>query len=424
MASINRRQLITLAGATTSAGVLGPPSCGPAPSRPAGPTDEAAWSAVRQEFALEPDWIQLAGLLFAAHPRPVREAIEEHRRGFDANPALYVTESNPHFEREVPRAAAQYLGVSAEDIILTDSTTMGIGLVYSGLVLREGQELLTTEHDYHATHDALDERARRSRATVRRITLYEDSAAANADEMVARLAVALRPATRVVALTWVHSSTGVKLPLRQMASAIASVNRGRETEDRILLCVDGVHGLGVEDVDLGDLGCDFFMAGTHKWLFGPRGTGIVWGAPSAHGALRPSIPSFTREIGWGGALTPGGFHSFEHRWALAPAFDWNRHVGRARIAERVRHLATQFKQALGELKHVTLKTPMSPELSAGIIAFEVKGVSSIEVERRLKAQGIVSAHAPYSPSYARLTPGLLNDPSEIEPTISAIAALA
>jgi isopenicillin-N epimerase len=54
----------------------------------------------------------------------------------------------------------------------------------------------------------------------------------------------------------------------------------------------------------------------------------------------------------------------------------------------------------------------------------VAGMSSGEVDNRLRSQGIISARAPYSPSYARITPGLLNDASQIEPTIAAIAALA
>ena len=75
-------------------------------------------------------------------------------------------------------------------------------------------------------------------------------------------------------MTWVHSGTGVKLPdPRQIADALARLNAGRAEADRALLCVDGVHGFGVEDVDLPDLGCDFLAAGCHKWLFGPRGTG-------------------------------------------------------------------------------------------------------------------------------------------------------
>ena len=80
----------------------------------------------------------------------------------------------------------------------------------------------------------------------------------------------------VLALTWVHSDTGLKLPVRQIADALVPINAVRPLAARALLCVDGAHGLGVEDATVADLGCDFLVAGTHKWLFGPRGTGLVW----------------------------------------------------------------------------------------------------------------------------------------------------
>src|SRR6185436_20026490 len=141
---------------------------------------------------------------------------------------------------------------------------------------------------------------------------------------------------RVIALTWVHSITGVKLPLRAIADAVAQVNRGRDEKARIILCVDGVHGLGVEDVDLPALGCDFFAAGTHKWIFGPRGTGVIWGKPESQHLVDPTIPPFTPagakqlettgDAPWGYSMTPGGFHSFEHRWALAEAFRFHLHI--------------------------------------------------------------------------------------------------
>ncbi len=61
--------------------------------------------------------------------------------------------------------------------------------------------------------------------------------------------------------------------------------------DQYVVCVDGVHGFSAVDVDLPDLGCDFLATGTHKWLFGPRGTGILWGRDWA--PLTELIPSFT-----------------------------------------------------------------------------------------------------------------------------------
>ncbi len=53
-----------------------------------------------------------------------------------------------------------------------------------------------------------------------------------------------------------------------------------------------VHGLGAEDTPVADLGCDVFMAGTHKWLYGPRGTGVVWATPEAWDELDVTIPPF------------------------------------------------------------------------------------------------------------------------------------
>ncbi len=87
-------------------------------------------------------------------------------------------------------------------------------------------------------------------------------------------------------------ASGVKLPVRAIAAAVDDINRKRDEQDRVLLIVDGVHGFGVEDENVADLGCDVFISGTHKWIFGPRGTGIVWARKAAWARMRPTIPSF------------------------------------------------------------------------------------------------------------------------------------
>ncbi len=86
--------------------------------------------------------------------------------------------------------------------------------------------------------------------------------------MVDRLRRAITPRTRAVGLTWVHSSTGLRLPIAALAEVVKAANAGRADADRCLLIVDGVHGFGCSDTDAASLGCDFFVAGTHKWIFG------------------------------------------------------------------------------------------------------------------------------------------------------------
>ena len=381
------------------------------------------WSTVRRQFNLQPGVIHLGAFLLASHPAAVRRAIERHQRRLDANPVDYLHEHWIPNERRVLAAASGYLGANPEDIALTDSTTMGLSLLYAGLDVRTGQELLTTTHDFFVTHEALDTKAKRSGATVRKITLYDRSEAASESEIVDRIARAVRPQTRVLAITWVHSSTGVKLPVRKIADALARLNAGRAERDRILLCVDGVHGFGIENVQVANLGCDFFATGCHKWLFGPRGTGLVWGAPGAWPSATSTIPSFTGTETPGAANTPGGFHSFEHRWALAEGFLLHRQIGKARIAARTHALNSRLKDGLARMSHVTLHTPRAAGLSAGLVCFEVKGMSPDTVVSRLRARRIVATVTPYSPSYARVAPSILNTPAEVDRALDAIRGL-
>lgn len=405
----------------------------PAPPRPFDPTD---WDSVRDQFPLTRDRVHMATFLLASHPRPVAEAIARHRDAFDRDPVHYWEEHFMTAEWEQREAVADYLDSDPALIALTDSTTMGLGLVYGTLRLGEGDEVLTTPHDHYSTITALKHREERDGIAVRPVALYDDPAAADADEIVGRMVGAVTDRTRVVGVTWAHSSTGVKLPIARMAAALADLNVGRDEADRALLVVDGVHAFGIEDETAASLGADVLIAGAHKWMFGPRGTGIVHATREAWGRMTPVIPSFGPDVGvWlgmvppeavtpGDTFTPGGFHSFEHRWALGEAFRFHRQIGKGRVQERIHALNSQAKEALAGMPHVRLLTPRSPELSAGIITFEVAGHGPDAVVAHLHERGITGSTSPYPVSHPRIAPSALNSPEEVERTVAAIAELA
>jgi selenocysteine lyase/cysteine desulfurase len=392
---------------------------------------------VRDQFPLSRDIRHFAAFVLAAHPRPVADAIERHRRGLDEDTHGYLEEHQGENEVAVRRAAAEYLDADENEIAFTDSTTMGLGLVYGGLRLRPGQEVVTTEHDFYSTHEALRLAADRTGATVRRVRLYDRAAQTSADEIVGRLSAAVTPATRAVAVTWVHSSTGVKLPIAQMAAALAGLNARRDGADRALLCVDGVHGLGAEDETMASLGCDFLVAGTHKWLFGPRGTGILWGRREAWDAVSPTIPPFASEHfgAWaagmaptgtdrGATNTPGGYHSFEHRWALADAFRFHLDIGKAAVAQRTHEQATQLKAGLAELRGIEVVTPADPGLSAGIVCASTGAVAPEGVVGSLLHRKIAASVTPYRESYLRFGPSIVTLPDDVDAVIDTMRELS
>jgi len=442
--TIDRRRFLTRAlstGAlTTVAGsklAFGAPTS-PPPAAAKSPSDLSTWAGVRAEFLLSREYNHMALMLLASHPRPVREAIDRHRRGLDENPVAYGLANFQKLDAAVRAAAADYTGGKPEEIALTGNTTTGLALLYGALPLRPRQEIVVTTHDHYVTYEALRLRALHTRAAVRKIPLYAVPEKATADEIVGSLIKGIGPRTRAVACTWVHSSTGVKLPIRRMADALADVNKKRAEADRVLLCVDGVHGFGVEQESFADLGCDFFVAGCHKWIFGPRGTGLVWGKSDAWKENEGIIPTFDwaafelwmkgktpESLPPGPRVSPGGFHAFEHRWALADAFRFQLAIGKPRVTARIHELATRCKQGLAAIGgNVKLRTPMAEELSSGITCFEIDGLPPRKIVDGLRAKKIIASESPYATSYARLTPGLLNSPEEVDQAVAAVKALA
>jgi len=439
---VSRRTFLATAGAATAAALAPDRLLAAVQKHTPAASDLSNWAAVKTLFPLARDKAHFAGFFIASHPKPVSDAIQAFRRAIDENP--YYQVDHRMFESQtgnvlagVCQSAAKYMDAKPEEIALTQNTTTGLALVYHGLPLGPGDEILVTEHDHFSHHEAVRTAALRAGATTRRVSLYEDASKVTTDDVVARIEKAIRPEKRVLGVTWVHSSTGVRLPIRAIAFLVAQVNAQRDATKPLLLVVDGVHGFGCIDESAADLGADFFCAGTHKWMFAPRGTGVLWGRADRWPLIRPTIPSFADLAlyeAWlkgetpgpttAAMVSPGGFQAYEHQWAMGAAFEMHAKMGRARVASRIRALNDRLKQGLADMRQVRLHTPMEAEVSAGINAFEVAGMKPEQVVAKLLEKNIIASTSPYRVSYARLSAGLMNDEREVDAALSAVRGLA
>lgn len=370
----------------------------------------------------------------APHPEPVRAAIARHRRGLDRDPHGYFLEHASEEERGADAAAA-HLGTDPDLIALTDSTSMGLGLLIGGLRLSAGDELLLTAHDHYMAHESARLASERAGASVKTVELYPPEAPENAStaEIVAAVRAGIGPATRLVLVTWVHTSSGVRLPLREIADVVAAANEGRPERERALLLVDGAHALGAGPIAIERTGADAFVASGHKWLLGPRGTGIAWARRAAWARMTPTIPSWAGMGPWidggvarpppGRAFTPGGYHSFEHRWAFAEAFDVQQRIGLERVGARIEALADRLRDALAGIPRVTVHAPAERALRSGIVCFSVGDLAPSEVVERLGRDRVAASVTPYAVSFARLGTTWANTEQEVDAAARAIAAL-
>jgi len=406
------------------------------------PLDPGDWRSVREQFDLAPEYVHLGLFYLTSHPRPVRAEIERLRVRLDRNPFLTVEQGmfepkHHNMTADVVNALGRYTGTDPNDLALTSNTTTGLSVVYHGLPLKPGDEILTTDQDHYVQHESIRLAAERTGATWRKIPIFKSYDSISADDIVDRIRKGIGPKTRVVGTTWVHSSCGLRMPIRRIADAIAELNAKRDPESRVLLVVDGVHGIGVEDPRITALGADVFVAGLHKWIFGPRGTGFVWAKPEVWATMRPLIPSFVsleEFTAWteerpphpplrASMFSPGGFQSFEHHWAVPSAILFHEKIGPARITERIHSLNAQMREGLSKMPHVVIYTPAERELSAGLVCFDVKGLKAGETVARLLSNRVLASTTPYAVPLSRVACGIMNTPGEVETGLREIRAL-
>ncbi|MBC3209862.1 aminotransferase class V-fold PLP-dependent enzyme [Pseudomonas sp. SWRI111] len=376
------------------------------------------WAQLRQLFNQDPAYLHFSNFLITSHPRPVQEAIDRHRATLDRNPGLMMDwdlEETWKHEAEVREWAGRYLQAKPAQIALTGSTTEGLAAIYGGIHVRADQEILTTVHEHYSTEFSLDFRVKKQGTQVRKIKLFEDAHRVSTEEVLSAIRQAIRPNTRVLGMTWVQSGSGVKLPIGEIGKLVDEVNRTRADADRILYVVDGVHGFGVEDLSFPDMHCDFFIAGTHKWMFGPRGTGIICARSEQLRDVTPSVPTFSQDTDFATSMSPGGYHAFEHRWALSEAFKLHLQLGKAEVQARIHELNTYLKRRLQEHPQIELVTPLSPALSAGFTFFRVKDRDCDKIAAYLmKNRVVVDAVERDVGPVVRTAPGLLNTEAEID----------
>jgi L-cysteine/cystine lyase len=168
-------------------------------------------------------------------------------------------------DREELRAdIGALVGVTAEHVALTASTTDGCNIVLAGLDLGAGDEIVTTTDEHFGLLGPLH----MSGANVVVVDPEPD-----------RILGAITSRTRLVALSHVLWTTGQILPVRELRAAV-----------RLPILVDGAQTVGVIPVDAA--GLDFYTASGQKWLCGPEGTGaLVVAEPEALRVRRPSYLS-------------------------------------------------------------------------------------------------------------------------------------
>jgi selenocysteine lyase/cysteine desulfurase len=342
------------------------------------------WAAVRSAFPVLQKTVYLNVGTYGIMPEPALQRFletltEVERAGVASNGAWHRE------ARDAREKVAQRLHCAPDNITFTGNATDGTNLVLAGLPLQPGDEVLTTDQEHEAIIHPLLHMQRCRGVQMRRVGVSPDPQA-----MIAQLEASRSPRTRLVAFSHATCETGTRLPTQEICAWAR--------ERGILSLLDGAQSLGAFEVDVGALGCDFFTSNGHKWLSGPKGTGIFYAHPESLFDLCPahvgagSLERANPEDGTADLWPTGRRFEFGTRAhalyaGLGASLDWLESVGWDHIEARIRELSDTLKARILERPYLKLLTPLPFAQSSGLTAFSVKGHQAGEVSRTLRQEG-------------------------------------
>ena len=189
--------------------------------------------------------------------------------------------------------------------------------------------------------------------------------------------------------------------------------------------VDGAQSFGLLDLNLKDMGCDFYTASTHKWLMGPLENGILYVKQEQLNNVWPSV------IGGG---WKDGTSSVDEKIcflgqrneatpvAIPSIIEFHHSIGKRNISKRVVQLNSYLKEQISKkVPKAEFITPIAPELSAGIVIINIPGKDPASIYQDLYTKyGIAAANV----GAIRLSPHIYNTLEDMNRIVDALKNLS
>ena len=329
--------------------------------------DEDYWATIQNSFSVGRGIINLNNGGVSPSPRIVTESLVRYLWQQEDVTAYTMWQILEPQSETIRTGLAELFGCDREEIAITRNASESLEILLMGMDLKSGDEILTTTQDYPRMLTTLRQREKREGLKLKLIQIPIPPK--NLDEITAAFEKGITDRTRLILMAHMVNITGQITPVK----AVCEMARAKGIET----IVDGAHSFAQFDFKQKDLGCDYFGTSLHKWIYAPKGTGMlyvrkekipkVWALMASEDKNRNDIRKY-EEI---------GTHSAAMRLAIGEAILFHNAIGGKRKEGRLRYLSRYWMNNLKSIPKVGFNTSFDPAQSCAIANFKIEGVDPV-----------------------------------------------
>jgi len=336
-------------------------------------TDEDYWAAIQNSFSVTRGIINLNNGGVSPSPRVVTEALIRYIWEQEDCTAYTMWEILEPQSETIRTGLAELFGCDREEIAITRNASESLEILLDGMDFKPGDEILTTTQDYPRMLTTLRQREQRENLKLKLVKVPIPPK--NLSEITAAFEKGITDRTRLILISHMINITGQITPVK----AVCDLARARGIET----IVDGAHSFAQFAFKQNDLGCDYFGTSLHKWLYAPKGTGLlyvkrdkidkIWPLMAAEAKQKSDIRKF-EEI---------GTHSAAPKLAIGEALIFHNGVGGKRKEARLRYLSRYWMNRLKDVPKIRFNTSFDSNQSCAIANVHIDGTDPKAVTKYL-----------------------------------------
>lgn len=240
---------------------------------------------MKPHFLLDPNITFLNHGSFGSCPKPIFEEFQRFQLELESEPVDFIQRRQPKYLKTARESLAKFVGCNGEDLFFTSNPTFAINVIMRSIKLNEGDEILSTNHEYGAMDRTWNFYCKKSGAKYVRQNI--SLPIASKEQIIEEFWKGYNKNTKVIFLNQMSSSTALIFPVKEICDKAQQLG--------LITIVDGAHVPGHIDLNISELNPDYYTGTLHKWMLAPKGSSFLYVKPEFQQDLEPLVVSWGYE---------------------------------------------------------------------------------------------------------------------------------